>query len=102
MSKQENCHWQTMGSVDLGFDFYAPQHFRDEKGWDLIMAWVSSWPWIPWFRSNDVTKQLGWCGSLTLPRQIRLCPDGKLVSEPVQEVEKLREQAKYYAPCVIE
>ena len=33
-------HWQTMGSVDLGFDFYAPQHFRDEKGWDLIMAWV--------------------------------------------------------------
>ena len=102
MSKQENCHWQTMGSVDLGFDFYAPQHFRDEKGRDLIMAWVGSWPWMPWFHSNDATEKLGWCGSLTLPRQIRLCSDGKLASEPVQEVEQLREQEKYYAPCVIE
>ena len=95
-------HWQTMGSVDLGFDFYAPQHFRDEKGRDLIMAWVGSWPWMPWFRSNDATEKLGWCGSLTLPRQIRMCPDGKLASEPVQEVEQLREQEQYYAPCVIE
>ena len=97
-----NFQWQTMGSVDLGFDFYAPQHFRDEKGRDLIMAWVGSWPWMPWFRSNDATEKLGWCGSLTLPRQIRLCSDGKLASEPVQEVEQLREQEKYYAPCVIE
>ena len=54
-----NFQWQTMGSVDLGFDFYAPQHFRDEKGRDLIMAWVGSWPWMPWFRSNDATEKLG-------------------------------------------
>ena len=31
-----------------------------------------------------------------------MCPDGKLASEPVQEVEQLREQEQYYAPCVIE
>ena len=78
-----------MGSVDLVFDLYAPQHFRDEKGRDLIMAWVGSWPWMPWFRSKDATEKLVWCGSLTLPRQIRLCPYGKLASEPVQEVEQL-------------
>jgi beta-fructofuranosidase len=97
-----NFQWQTMGSVDLGFDFYAPQHFRDEKGRDLIMAWVGSWPWMPWYRGSYETERLGWCGSLTLPRQIRLCPDGKLASEPVQEVEQLRGQEQYYAPCVIE
>ena len=91
-----------MGSVDLDFDFYAPHHFRDEKGRDLIMAWVGSWPWMPWFRSNDATEKLGWYGSLALPSQIRLCPDGKLASEPVQEVEQLREQEQYCAPCVIE
>ena len=44
MSKQENCYWQTMGSVDLGFDFYAPQHFRDEKGRDLIITWLAHGP----------------------------------------------------------
>ena len=36
MSKQENSR-QTMGSVDLGFDFYAPQHFRDKR------AGISLW-----------------------------------------------------------
>ena len=95
-------HWQTMGSVDLGFDYYAPQHFRDDQGRNLIMAWVGSWPFMPWCRGEYDTSELGWYGSLTLPRQIRLCPDGKLASEPVQEVEQLREQEKYYAPCVIE
>mgnify|MGYP000204732462 CR=1 FL=1 len=95
-------HWQTMGSVDLGFDYYAPQHFRDDQGRNLIMAWVGSWPFMPWCRGEYDTSELGWYGSLTLPRQIRLCPDGKLASEPVQEVEQLREQEQYYAPCVIE
>ena len=85
-----NFQWQTMGFVDLGFDFCAPQHFRDEKGWDLIMAWVGSWPFMPWCRGEYDTGELGWYGSLTLPRQIRLCQDGKLASEPVQEVEQLR------------
>jgi len=95
-------HWQTMGSVDLGFDYYAPQHFRDDRGRNLIMAWVGSWPFMPWCRGQYDTSELGWYGSLALPRQIRLCPDGKLASEPVQEVEQLREQEQYYAPCVIE
>ena len=66
------------------------------------MAWVGSWPWTLWFRSKDAIEKFGWYGSLALPRQIRLCPDGKLASEPVQEVEQLREQEQYYAPCVIE
>ena len=40
-------------------------------------------------RGEYDTSELGWYGSLMLPRQIRLCPDGKLASEPVQEVEQL-------------
>ena len=95
-------HWQTMGAVDLGFDYYAQQHFQDDRARDLIMDWVGSWPFMPWFRGEYDTSALGWYGSLTLPRQIHLCPDGKLVSEPVSEVEKLRVHEQYYAPCVIE
>ena len=94
-------HWHTMGSVDWGFDYYAPQHFCDDRGRDLLMAWVGSWPFMPWCRGNYDTSDLGWYGSITLPRQIRLCPDGKLASEPVSEIERLRENEQYYLPCVI-
>ena len=52
MSKPGNSTGRRWVLVDLGFDFYAPQHFRDEKGRDLIMAWVGSWPWMPWFRGR--------------------------------------------------
>ena len=40
-------HLQTMGSVDLGFDYFTPQHFLDDQGRNLIMAWVGSWPFMP-------------------------------------------------------
>ncbi len=38
-------HWTTMGSVDWGFDYYAPQHFQDNKGRNLIMAIHAIVPW---------------------------------------------------------
>ncbi|MBF0289841.1 MAG: glycoside hydrolase family 32 protein [SAR324 cluster bacterium] len=95
-------HWTTMGAVDWGFDYYAPQHFQDEQGRNLIMAWIGSWPFMPWCRGQYDTSKLGWYGGITLPRQVSLCSDGKLRSQPASEVEQLRENPRRYGARTIE
>ncbi|MEZ9128358.1 glycoside hydrolase family 32 protein [Vibrio splendidus] len=87
-------HWSTMGSLDWGFDYYAPQVFDDENGRTLIQAWIGSWPFMPWCDGTYDTSELGWYGSITLAREVSLCHDGKLKFTPVQEVEKLRHSPK--------
>ena len=57
-----------MGSVDWGFDYYAPQVFDDENGRTLIQAWIGSWPFMPWCGGQYHTSELGWYGSITLAR----------------------------------
>ena len=95
-------HWTTMGSVDWGFDYYAPQHFQDNQGRNLIMAWIGSWPFMPWCRGEYDTTDLGWYGGISIPRQINLCSDGKLRSQPIQEFETLRNSPRLYDQKVIE
>ncbi|MCG2991016.1 hypothetical protein KZ294_26040, partial [Escherichia coli] len=38
------------------------------------------------------TKKDGWCGALTLPRELTLSADGKIKMVPVAEVTQLREK----------
>ena len=95
-------HWTTMGSVDWGFDYYAPQHFQDNQGRNLIMAWIGSWPFMPWCRGEYDTSDLGWYGSISIPRQINLCSDGKLRSQPILEVEQLRHTPRLYESKMID
>ena len=95
-------HWTTMGSVDWGFDYYAPQHFQDNQGRNLIMAWIGSWPFMPWCRGEYDTSDLGWYGGISIPRQINLCSDGKLRSQPIQEFAILRNSPRLYDQKVIQ
>lgn len=44
----------------------------------------------------------GWCGQLTLPREIMLGDDGDLVCAPVEEIRKLREDAVEYGPLTLD
>ncbi|MDP2574248.1 glycoside hydrolase family 32 protein [Vibrio penaeicida] len=90
-------HWSVMGSVDWGFDYYAPQVFDDEQGRTLIQAWIGSWPFMPWCDGTYDTSDLGWYGSISLPREVSLCQDGKLSFRPVSEVEMLRLSPKRYS-----
>lgn len=88
--------WSSMGEVDWGFDFYAMQSFLDEKGRRITMGWAHNWGLqsVPTVLDN-------WCGALSLPRVISLCPDGKLRFEPVEELKMLREEGSKIGEVVI-
>ena len=68
------------GRPDWGSDFYAPQTFRDDKGRQLLIAWQNSW-------GNSIpTIDAGWCGQMTLPREIWLGDDMEMLQKPVDEL----------------
>jgi beta-fructofuranosidase len=90
-------NYTAIGEVDWGFDAYAPQSMLDPKGRRLMFTWANSWDWMPWFKDYGPTSSEGWCGSLTLPRQIELDPtDNLLTFKPIEEIEKLRSQPGLY------
>lgn len=74
------------GEMDLGGCFYAPQGFRDAKGRRILFAWL----WET--RSERMSVESGWAGVQSLPRQMSLSKEGRLLFQPVAEVRKLRRQ----------
>lgn len=92
---------------DMGFDFYAPQTFTDNLGRRILIGWMGIGD-IPY---KNPTTELGWQHCLTLPREITVSADGKLLQNPIKELNELRgnerkipENSKFYAklPCDIE
>ena len=91
---------QTVGEVDWGLDYYAPQVFQDDSGRTLMLGWMESWSFHPWYIGNSNGQnphgykydcsEIGFNGSVSTPRAISLCPDGKLKSDPVPELLQLR------------
>ncbi|WP_106766480.1 glycoside hydrolase family 32 protein [Paenibacillus faecalis] len=69
--------------LDRGFDFYAPQTMEDDQGRRILVAWMGQ-PEIGY-----PTDSHGWAHCLTLPRTLEL-RSGKLVQQPVVELQKLR------------
>jgi beta-fructofuranosidase len=72
--------------LDKGFDFYAVQSFQDEKGRRIAVGWMNMW------EAKMPEQEHGWAGALTLPREITLTKDGKLLMKPVEELKKLRRE----------
>jgi beta-fructofuranosidase len=71
------------GILDLG-DFYAPKTQLDEHGRRIL------WGWIPEKRPESAMREAGWSGMMSLPRVLRLTPDGTLVIQALPELTKLR------------
>lgn len=71
--------------LDNGHDFYAVQTFADDKGRRIAIGWMDMW------ESDMPTKKDGWCGALTLPRVLTLGKNNKILMNPVDELELLRE-----------
>ncbi|MFP3123082.1 glycoside hydrolase family 32 protein [Ectobacillus funiculus] len=71
--------------LDKGFDFYAVQSFGDEKGRRIVIGWMNMW------ESQMPEQEHGWAGALTIPRELQLHDDGKLLMKPVVELKSLRE-----------
>ena len=61
------------GTVDYGFDFYAPQTFFTEN---VLIAWMDMWD------RSEPSEQYGFVGQLTIPRKIRI-ENGRLIQTPV-------------------
>jgi beta-fructofuranosidase len=68
--------------LDRGFDFYAPQSTVDHQGRRILVGWMG----LP--EIDYPTDKNGWAHCLTLPRELTV-KDGKLVQQPVHEVELL-------------
>ncbi|MCR5012520.1 MAG: glycoside hydrolase family 32 protein, partial [Lachnospiraceae bacterium] len=77
---------------DMGFDFYAPQSFTDDKGRMILIGWAG----IPDADyDNEPTVKEGWQHALTVPRVISVSEkNGKLLQYPVEEIETLRQDMR--------
>ncbi|WP_377521637.1 glycoside hydrolase family 32 protein [Priestia megaterium] len=75
----------SFSELDNGHDFYAVQTLLDEKGRRIAIGWMDMW------ESDMPTKEDGWCGALTLPREVTLGENDKILMNPVEELNLLRE-----------
>lgn len=62
-----------VGTVDYGFDFYAPQTFLDEN---VLIGWMNMW------ERNQPSEQYGFVGQFTIPRRIRI-ENRRLIQTPI-------------------
>ncbi len=90
----ENCKTGEFTELDRGFDFYAPQTFVDSGGRRILIGWAGL-PDIDKLYSNP-TEKYGWVHCLTVPREITE-KNGKLIQNPVRELEKMRSEQKYFS-----
>ena len=72
---------------DMGFDFYAPQTFHDEKGRRILIGWMGMPDADEEYK--NLTLDEGWQHCLTVPRELKY-HDGKIYQYPVEELMNLR------------
>jgi beta-fructofuranosidase len=73
--------------LDRGHQFYAAQSFEAPDGRRIVYGWMGS------FTLPVATQQAdGWCGQLTVPRELTLGADDRLVSVPIRELVRLRQE----------
>lgn len=77
--------------LDRGFDFYAPQVFRDASGRWIMLGWMST-PDAPY--DCEQTLEYGWVHAMTAPRELYVNEAGRLCQRPLQELEGMRRDGK--------
>jgi beta-fructofuranosidase len=77
--------------MDAGHDFYAPQSFEAADGRRLIFGWMDMW------ESPMPSKQDGWAGALTLPRELTLDGRQRLLMNPIKELTQLRREQSQFS-----
>lgn len=72
--------------LDRGFDFYAPQTFRDPKGRTILFGWMGI---TDEAEASQPTVKSHWVHALTIPRELKE-KDGRILQIPPEELEGLR------------
>ncbi|WP_033223146.1 glycoside hydrolase family 32 protein [Kitasatospora phosalacinea] len=78
--------------LDHGPDFYAPALLPAPDGRWLLWGW--SWE----ARDAAWSDEAGWAGTLTLPREVTLTPDGRVHQQPAREILQLRGPRTVHLP----
>lgn len=71
--------------LDMGFDFYAPQVFTDDKGRNIMIGWMG----LPEEEDGHPTSKYNRSQCLTMAREL-LLKDGMLYQKPLEEYKDLR------------
>ena len=87
---------EKMGTLDSGFDYYAPQTFLDKNGNRVMVAWQNGWLWMPWCEDWGPTGEENWRGTLSIPRSVTLNERDEICLYPVQEIECMVTEKKQY------
>ena len=61
------------GTLDYGFDYYAPQMFSNEN---ILIAWMDMWD------RDEPSRKYNFAGSLTIPRRVNVV-NGDLYQTPI-------------------
>ncbi|GAA2752792.1 glycoside hydrolase family 32 protein [Amnibacterium kyonggiense] len=72
--------------LDAGSNFYASSAMRESPHGALV------WGWVTEGRTDAAAETAGWSGTISLPRVVRLGPDGSVLSAPVPAVDSLRQE----------
>lgn len=74
---------EKVSRVDAGPDLYAAQHYRDDRGRDLLIGWMDFS--VP----KEISRLDGWAGAETVTRELFLRADGTVGSRPIEELDGL-------------
>ena len=86
-SKNVNFDTDLYSEMDNGFDFYAPQIFRDETDRVILLGWFGNSKCV---YPSDAEQ---WAHMMTLPRSISY-EGNKLCQKPLEELKGLRKEAQ--------
>lgn len=84
---KEDCQLSEFVDFDHGFDFYAPQLFKDNQDRVIMIGWMGM-PDVPY---TNPTVESNWQHAFTLPRELTF-KDGKVYQYPLSETKALRKE----------
>ena len=87
---------EAVQNIDYGFDFYASQSTEAADGRRIMTAWMQCWA-----SSTCQPAHAKWFSMLTFPRELTL-RDGKLIQNPVRELETYRQNHVGYTDHIVE
>lgn len=85
----------TFNELDYGHDFYAAQTLQTYDGRQILFAWLGMWE-----TALEESKD-GWASMLTIPRELKLFPSGRIHMTPIRELVELRTEVledAWYSP----
>ncbi|MBR6012387.1 MAG: glycoside hydrolase family 32 protein [Selenomonadaceae bacterium] len=83
-------------TFDYGFDFYATTMMKDPNGRYLIIGWMAAW------QSPFAEQEDGWATILTIPRELKMREDGRVITVPPAEYESMRGEGVHYKDLILD